>query len=152
MAGKTLRKQFAIVAFSEALIDMVWDQGYKDRPHVKTFKDIHARLILQCRKINDLLSSEGYLTDRDREKIKTQINQLHEKHLPASGEFEIMDAVSFCIALVVDQMARTKGKKRQAFMLLLERWRELDRYFDFYQEYQEAGGLIAAESFQQLTG
>jgi hypothetical protein len=152
MAGKTLRLQFAIVAFSEGLIDMVWTQGFKGRPHVKTFKDIRARLVLQCRKTNDLLLTEGTITKRDRENVKQLIETFRQNNIPASGRFDVMDAVSFCIALVVDQLARTKGKKRQAFELLLERWRELDRYFDFYQEYEEAGGLLAAENFQRLTG
>lgn len=149
MASKTLRKQFAAVAFLEGFVGMIWDQHYSKQPNNKTFSAIRERVIRDCAATMRELVKEGTVSDREFAKIKTAVEQLADKSFHA-GQFEPMHAVSFCLGIISDQIYYTRNGKQELFKKLFLRCRELERYFDNGRKYQSAEGFDAAVMFEGL--
>ncbi len=90
------------------------------------------------------------MKQRDIDEIKGQIDALKIDHIPA-GEFTPMLAVSFCIDLIVEQIALTRGTKKKAFEGLLTRIREFERYFDRNKTYDSSEGIEMAEAYRAMV-
>ena len=150
MAGRILKKQYAVLGFTQGLVDMMWEQRYAHQPNNKTFAAARQRLIEHGDRMNSLFRKEGSLKQRDIDEIKGQIDALKIDHIPA-GEFTPMLAVSFCIDLIVEQIALTRGTKKKAFEGLLTRIREFERYFDRNKTYDSPEGLEMAEAYRAMV-
>lgn len=147
MAGKILRKQYATIGLAHGMTDMLWDQRYRDQTNNKTFASARDRLISHCDRMHLFLRGEGALNLRDVRAIQEQINSLKNGHMP-DGAFTPMLFISFVIDLIIEQIAFTKGKKKELFNGLLSRIRELERYFDRHKNYDDPAGLEMAEAFR----
>lgn len=151
MAGKILRRQYAVIGLAHGFVDMVWEQKYAAQPNNKTFSGARDRLTKHCDRMHTFLRNEGTLTVRDIKAIRDQINSLKDGHMP-NGEFSPMLFISFIIDLIIEQIAFTKGEKKELFNSLLSRVRELERYFDRHKNYDDPAGLDMAEAFRRWDG
>ena len=150
MAGKILRKQYAVLGLTQGMVEMMWAQRYRDQKNNKTFSGARERLSAHCDWMHTVFSKEGGLRRRDIDAIKKRIDALSRAWLPG-GEFSPMLAISFCIDLVVEQIVLTKGNKKRAFEGLLTRIKEFERYFDRAKSYDDPAGMEMADAFRQLT-
>jgi hypothetical protein len=150
MAGKNLRRQYAIIGLCQGFVEMIWQQRYANQENNKTFAGARDRLIKQCDQISYILHAEGPLLSKDLLKIKARIDSLKDEHM-VDGEFRPMLAISFCIDLIIEQLKYTRGAKNKEFQGLLARIREFERYFDRHKTYDSPEGMEMADAFRSAS-
>lgn len=155
MASKTQKAQHLTLALSDGLMDMLWNQTYKNRSNNKTFSAIRIDIKDKCNEIREYIKSQnGVITQKDVDEMQKIIDIFKKEYLIDAKNFTPMMAVAIMVDMVIYQIKYTKGKKNELFMQLLIKINYLVRYFDKKRKWEdkEDNCLKAAERLRQLIG
>lgn len=147
ISKKLIIKQFSILGFTEGLVDMIGNQGNHDEKFIELWKKVKQTSCI----LGNELRREATLNKKDIKTIRDQITELSEKHMD-DGKFTAMFACSFCIDLLVEQIALTHTRKKNAFISLFKAMEEIDKYFDPEKEYDDDSGFNMAEDYRKMIG
>lgn len=149
MAGRLLKYQWSIVGFCEGFINMMWEQHYKETDKKHVFNAPRIEMVSRCNKVKDLLIKEGgKLSVKDVRQIKERIDKMKDTSLD-KDEFNPMLAISFCIELLIEQLAKVHGEKGDLFANVLNQMIDFEKMFDKDQKYDCSDGFDMAEIFRQ---
>ena len=154
MASLATLKQVMAVAMCEGLVEMMWDQRYRDQYNNKVFSGMRDRLMRDAQAAYKVIYACGQKLSFDEwSNLKESGDKFKNSAFPHG--FMPMDAVGMMVDLITEQLSycRLGTPKNAAFDRLLTRVREFERYFDRKKTYDDPVGMVAGDALRQvMTG
>ena len=155
MPSKGVKVQHLTIALCEGLVNMLWEQRYKDQEKNKTFSHARERVISKVKEIREyIVKEQGRINTNDVEQIKKVIDEIKDNYLLDGYGFTPIMGVAIMTDMVLYQITITKGEKNKLFNELLTRINYLTRYYDPKNEYSgdDSKILEATEKMRELMG